>query len=297
MARHEHAADLLTHPELVALVRGILRGFMPMQDIGDGLADVQEKIIRRQRFRPDLFWPKDLDEYKRLSVKVTRHYLIDRFRKARRRAQIEGADVVREPDTHAAPRLEPSALYPAEALAELRVYERIVGKAKRGDVLVEIFRRRIVLGENDAEIARHVGMTHQQVRDAVSNVRKEYRRLRAVVVTVGSAGAVACALFVVFWLRGLSSFVQPNTLAAVGHPHPDEVIHEMDALEQAKDIRRSARDACRSFEWSECRDLLDLAAERDPAGDLAPEVQAARDAATKVINDELRTGVAKHGGR
>jgi hypothetical protein len=34
--------------------------------------------------------------------------------------------------------------------------------------------------------------------------------------------------------------------------------------------------ACNTRSWQECRDLLDQAARLDPAGDIAPDIQALR---------------------
>lgn len=109
-----------------------------------------------------------------------------------------------------------------------------------------------------------------------------------------AVGSVAAAGFAFFMIFG-SPAERPRTQLA-GAPHhlaPDVVLGETPPAELATELRNEARGVCRRGEWRRCLDLLDDAADLDPAGDQAPEIQAARDAATQGFDDALRQERAK----
>jgi hypothetical protein len=62
-------------------------------------------------------------------------------------------------------------------------------------------------------------------------------------------------------------------------------------------MRDVAHQDCHDALYSECLALLDSAAELDPAGDRAPEIQAVRDMLGIELRDEQKNMNAKPGGR
>jgi len=60
-----------------------------------------------------------------------------------------------------------------------------------------------------------------------------------------------------------------------------------------KELRLEAMTACDRKEWQRCVQLLERAQALDPAGDLAPDVKAARDRAARGLDEQLRELEAK----
>jgi hypothetical protein len=291
------SAVLLHHAEVKAVIARIVGRFLHTQDVEDGIGDVQLKVLGWQRRSPGTFWAKDLAGYKIVAATAAKSYLVSRYRRKLLQDSFDAGLVVHDADAQASRVLDPAALEPADAKKALVLFAEDVEKSKHPEMIAEIFNR-LLAGEDQAEIARNMCLSHQQVRDRVREIRKRFGKKKVGLLgTFGAGTAFAVGLFALRWMSGAYTVAEPTGVAYVNHRHEQQVFVEMTAVQQAKDIRESARFACRSFEWSECLDLLDRAAVIDPEGDRAPEVQAARDTATKIIDDEIRTANAKHGGR
>jgi DNA-directed RNA polymerase specialized sigma24 family protein len=180
-------ADLLAHPEVVELISRILRRFrVPSQDLKDGVADVQRRILYSLRNKPLFVWPKDLAEWKRLAVRGTKHELIDRARKAKRRKELgdEGLQVP-EPDAAVAEGRRPSERHAIDHARAMKLIEQLLAENPNGETW-----RKILDGlcddKDQAEIAKELGLSHQKVRDETRTMRARFHQKVAVALGTGA---------------------------------------------------------------------------------------------------------------
>ena len=106
--------------------------------------------------------------------------------------------------------------------------------------------------------------------------------------------AAAVVLCLLFWKR--------DDVVAFFAPHQEPIGPDREGpprgptpmqLEQARLLRSQALGDCEDEFWPECEDKLDRASKIDPAGETAPDVQAAR----KALADVKRAPPAPSGGR
>jgi DNA-directed RNA polymerase specialized sigma24 family protein len=282
------SAEALAHPDVVQAVSGVLRhGGIAPADLGDAVADVQVRVLHALRNKPALLWPQTRESWKALSIRAAQTLLIDRSKKARRRAKTD-AGACEEPDAHPAPARRPSEREPLDQKMAVELLAAHLAESKHPAIDLEIVDR-LQAGQDQATIAVEMGLSHQQIRDRVRAIRKSFRlRLSGV---LGSAAAAGFALLMI--LRSPGAPPKTEVANALRPDAPEVVLTEASPTELAADLREQARDVCRRGEWVACLDRLDGAAVLDPAGDQAPEIQAARDAAAQGMNDELRQLEAK----
>jgi hypothetical protein len=280
-------AELLAHPDVVQAITRVIRGDIARQDQPDAVGEVQLRVLHSLRNKPQLLWPQTLESWKALAIRSAQTWLFDRSKKAKRRKKSD-AGTIEQPDEHADRARRPSEREPLDQKLAMGLFAEHLADSKHPEVDLEIVDR-LQAGQDQAEIAVEMGMTHQQIRDRVRALRKSFR-LRL----TGAVGAVAAAGFAFFMIFGSPGERPKSQLAnAPHHLAPDAVLGETPPAELATDLRNEARGVCRNGEWRRCLDLLDDAAELDPSGDQAPEIQAARDVATQGFNDALRQERAK----
>jgi hypothetical protein len=111
---------------------------------------------------------------------------------------------------------------------------------------------------------------------------------------VFALAAAAVVLSLLFWKR--------DDVVAFFAPHQEPIGPDREGpprgptpmqLEQARLLRSQALGDCEDEFWPECEDKLDRASKIDPAGETAPDVQAAR----KALADVKRAPPAPSGGR
>ncbi|HEY1692769.1 MAG TPA: hypothetical protein VGG39_11440 [Polyangiaceae bacterium] len=112
----------------------------------------------------------------------------------------------------------------------------------------------------------------------VADRAKDSARRRRLVLALAAAGAAAAAGGYVYGTRQPepSPPVVPTVPTATVQPAPTSTAPR-DAVAAAA-LRKRASAACDAKQWRECLALLDEAAEKDPAGDDASDVQAPVDA-------------------
>jgi len=274
------SAELLTHRDVTTSISRILRcAGIRQQDMGDGVGDVQLRILHSLRNKPRFLWPATVDAWKGLAITATKSHLYDRWKKAKRRARLGDVGVVVEDvDAHAAESRRLSERDPLDHEKGLRLLDQFLAESKKGDLDARILDA-LLDDKDQAEIAVELGLTHQQVRDRVRVIRATFG---AKVTAVLGAGALGLFLL----LRGPA---EPRYYALA----PDTVFTEASPEEESADLRDLARAPCRASDWARCLELLDEAASLDPAGDRAPEIQAARDRVAQEMNDQLREEEAK----
>jgi DNA-directed RNA polymerase specialized sigma24 family protein len=274
------SAKLLTHADVTKTIARILRcAGVRAQDMGDGVADVQVRILHALRNRPQLLWPTTVEAWKALGIRATKSHLYDQWKKAKRRAELGDVGVVVEnSDEHAAETRRLSERDPLDHEKGLKLLDEILTESKKGDLDARILDA-LLDDKDQAEIAAELGLSHQQVRDRVRVLRATFG---AKVTAVLGAGALGLFLL----LKGPT---EPRYYALA----PDTVFTEASPEEESADLRDMARQSCQASSWDRCIELLDEAARLDPAGDQAPAIQAVRDRVAQERNDELRQEEAK----
>jgi DNA-directed RNA polymerase specialized sigma24 family protein len=280
------SADLVTHPEVVrAIVRILRRAGVAQQDTNDGVGDVQLRILKWMRLRPKFRWPKTVEEMKALAIRATKTELLDRWKKAKRRkAKGDAGAIVEDPDSHAAESRPSSEREPIDQKRFIELLRRVLDEREKGDIDARILDL-LVDDEDQASIGEKLGLSHQQVRDRLRSMRAAFALAMTATFSVGGALVILLALRVP---QGPTPtrYYQPSTDVAFNEASPDKV---------AAEEREQARAPCRSADWDKCLDLLDAAAQLDPQGDQAREIQAVRDAAQQFKDDDLREREVKFG--
>ncbi len=278
------SADLIVHPVVVRAIGGLLFvAGIPAQERGDGVADVQVRVLRSLHRKPDFLWPKTVESMKGLSVRCTLSYLIDRQRKATRRRRLGDVGVVVEnPDDHEAQTRRPSERHPLD-LQKVRTIVRAYLEQSNMPAEDARILEGLLNDEDQAQIGKEIGLSHQQVRDRVRKFRTAFR------IEAAALGAGALAVFL--FLRALGGPHVPRY-----YPHAEDVaLKDASPQQIAADLRERARPSCRNAKWAPCLALLNAAADLDPDGDGADEIQAVRDRAQSELEDETRGRDAKTG--
>lgn len=116
-------------------------------------------------------------------------------------------------------------------------------------------------GEKLESIAEDEKLPAPRVRQRVSRLRRHFKEnWRREVTLLAALGVIVTALFLV--LR---------------KSEPEIITH--DNVPDVAPLRRAAFEKCAKAEWKDCIEKLDEARRLDPAGDVVPEVQRARQAA------------------
>ena len=280
------AVDLIADTQVVLIIACILRADrVATQDLKDEIANVQYRMLKSLRKKLVVFWPVNVDEMKGLAVKCTRSRIVDRFREAKRKRKIgDVGNLVEDPDEHAASSRRASERDPLDHQKLVTFLDEFLKKSPKAAIDARIFEGWLN-DEDQAEIAKAVGLSHQQVRDRVRTIRAVFYGQLAVL------GAGATALFI--WLHGPEL---PNGPRFYLHPHADDVaLKDATPLELAADLRDRARPLCQKAQWDDCLPLINAAATLDPEGDRSPAIQAVRDRAASEIEDNLRERESKFG--
>jgi DNA-directed RNA polymerase specialized sigma24 family protein len=140
-----------------------------------------------------------------------------------------------------------------------------------------------VYGENETVIASGAGVPVDRVRQ---RIRRLMIRMRAnsEAITV-LASLLLVATFIGYWSLRKKPVVdvRPDEAMSATPPHEPAPQESPSREEPALELRQAALAACVRSEWVDCIMKLDRAKEMDPAGDTAPEVQAARSAARREL--------------
>jgi hypothetical protein len=134
------------------------------------------------------------------------------------------------------------------------------------------------------EMARSAAARRARIADAQR--RSQPRRRRPMVVwLVAAALGVAAGGGLIYALTrpGVPLPAPPGPSAPP--PPSSSPGSESAPLIAPEELRRQAFRACAESRWDACLDLFDRAAKQDPAGDRAPEVQAARRGAEKGMTE------------
>jgi hypothetical protein len=159
---------LLADPEVTRAIRGALhaRG-VPREDLDDGVAEVQTRILETLRVGPG---PKDLSEWRALAGKVAADFAIDTRRKLLMRRKYED-DLCEDPDAFVRP--EQRRYDPVDAKRLVAIFKNMRETGELPSLSGEILEGRID-GLTDAEIADEVGLTEAIVRKRREVIRGRF---------------------------------------------------------------------------------------------------------------------------
>lgn len=193
--------------------------------------------------------PKDSESLRRWIFGVAKNKVVD-FHRRRGRESFDLPEVAEDPAPHA----EADLLRWAERnLPEGEDAHKTLGwMLREGD------------GEKLESIAASEKLPAPRVRQRVSRLRRHLKTSWAREVGLLAALGVVVAVALVFWFR-------------------KEPIEKDNPVARGEEIRRGALVKCDAQQWQACVEGLDDAKKLDPAGDGRPEVQKAREAATKAL--------------
>jgi DNA-directed RNA polymerase specialized sigma24 family protein len=262
--------ELLTHPEVIATIVYILRrARIPMQEIDDGVQQVELRMLKSQRNKPQFLWPSTLPAMKALARKTTKTHVIDLWRK--KNVDMEAGNVglvIEDLDDHAAPSRHPSERHPMDQKTALGLLDEVVTASEKPE-LTRLLVEGLYEGKGQAEIAAELGLRPREIRDHVAQIRRRLARIRDSMLGVG---ALSVGL-VLMTARAL----HPSD-GQVGSGVPDK---------SAVELRKEAEPFCQRADWDPCLRLLNSAAELDPVGDRTPKIRKVReDAARRQKRDE-----------
>lgn len=207
----------------------------------------------------------DPDALRRWVWGVARHKVVDHFRRRRREAS-ELPDVADERERPA-----------YDELDLLRWAKRELPKGENAEETL-----RWMLREADGEtletIAEESNVPAPRVRKRVSRLREYFReRWTGQAAALLALGVVLVVLVLVYRWKTTRDDIAKD----IPPPAPSQIAptpHEI-----AEEKRRFAFERCDAGEYRECLDVLDEAKKIDPAGDTAPPVVRARQAAEKAL--------------
>lgn len=205
--------------------------------------------------------PDSLEDLRRWVWGIARHKVADLHRKHRRESPEELPEFEAPADDHESDDL-------------LRWAERELPEGEGARQTLGW-----LLREGDGEKLEHIAASENlpapRVRQRVTRLRQHFRsrwqtQLAAVATLIGATALLW------WWLRP-----RPVPEAPIVREVPSAVPLDP-TLERARELRRLALEACQARDFDRCLRGLDDAARLDPAGDRAPEVVAAREAARSV---------------
>lgn len=206
--------------------------------------------------------PQDHAELRKYLLGIARHKVADTHRRSSREELREPPELVSGP-----PPIEEEALVrwaERQAPATEEAQKTLAWMAREGE------------GEKLESIAEEERVPAARVRQRVSRMRRWMKeRWLAELAAVAALAVVAFVLYRVFKKPDGVEAILPD---ASTHPAPET------PLDRAKLMRAEALERCGMGEFERCLEGLDQAKALDPAGDLAPEVKSAREAAARALN-------------
>lgn len=260
---------LLGTPELRRHLVEFVRKRVQPSDVEDVVQTVLCDALAADRI------PAELSELRRWLTGIARHKVADAHRKAHREPPTELSDIEAPP----APIEERELARWAERQApSTRDAKQTLGwMAREGE------------GEKLESIAEDEKVPAARVRQRVSRLRRWMKERW--LAELAAVAALAIAALVAWWAlrredKAPDAVIVPEVPTAPAPQVPTVAPSSElppDAIARARSLRDDALGRCGASAWSECLKGLDDAKALDPAGDLAPEIQKARDAAAKAL--------------
>jgi len=279
------AHEKLAEPDLRRSLAAMVRRRVPAHEVDEIVqATLADALASKTA-------PTEAEALERWVRGIARHKVADYHRRAKREVPVEADELV------ASPVSDGSAHDAADLLrwAEREAHLLPSGAAARADDNIEW-----LLREGDGEklesIAADEKLPAARVRQRVSRLRRHFRARWAAQI----AAALALGALAFFLLRdrerpqpiapiATTSVTAPPSASLAPEPPPPP---ENPAIE----LRRVALEQCVNKAWTPCLKGLDEAAKLDPAGDVAPEIQAARKLAKDALSPKIAPPLPKKPG-
>lgn len=261
--------QLLGSAEIHRMLRDYVRRRVPESDVDDVVQTVLVEALASDRA------PEEKGEFRKWLTGVARHKIADHHRRSGRERPAE------LPDIETAPA-------PIEEHELARWAEDQAKASKDGDATLRWMARE---GEGDKleHIAAEEMLPAATVRQRVSRMRR-WMKERWLAELAAAAAVLALLVYLVYRsviVRPPDEMVEKDVIPPVPSttqaPHPNIVAPS--PLERAAELRRQALSEC-DDEPRDCLDKLDEAKRLDPAGDMRPEVQDARNDAEERLSPE-----------
>ena len=255
----------LGQAETRRFLRDYVRKRVGESDVDDVVQTVLVEALGSERA------PEDETELRKWLIGVARHKIADNHRRGGREQPAE------LPDIEIAPA-------PVEERELARWAEEQATSNKEAAKTLQWMARE---GEGDKleHIAEEEQLPAARVRQRVSRMRRFMKeRWLAELAAVAALATVAFLIWRALRQPPVEIARDPNVPPTQeSAPRPPPVAPR---VAEAGERRKKALDSCKRGEHRACLDGLDRAKELDPAGDAAPEIQEARQAAEKALQDE-----------
>lgn len=258
----------LENAETRRALRDFVRRRVADRDVEDVVQTVLVEALASERA------PEEPGEIQRWLLGIARHKVADLHRKSGREQPGELPDLPDEPA-------------PVEERELLRWAEKQAGPTRDAEATLRWMARE---GEGDKleHIAAEENVPAARVRQRVSRMRRWMKeRWVAELALVATLGVLALVAY--RFLRDRAEPISRETPELPRLPEAPAPIAKSSGgppeteIERGKRARTAALERCASGEHTECLRALDEAARLDPAGDTAPEVQGAREAAKRAL--------------
>ncbi len=175
----------LVHPEVVAAIRRILRKFrVRAQDLPDGIAEVQTRVLEFLRGKPE---PADVSQWCALCTTVARNWRLKDIDKQKTAARRGDTGLCEDPDEHIAPpvRHDPRDPVDTDRLIGILAEEFRAGRMpEQGEDILDC----VAAGMEHSEAAEELGIPVDTLRVRLRTMRRRYAsRLKTLGVAVGGA--------------------------------------------------------------------------------------------------------------
>jgi len=218
--------------------------------------------------------PSDASEVRRWLVGIARHKVADVHRKSKREPPAELPDLEASPAPIEEREMATWAERQAPPTEEAR--QTLDWMAREGE------------GEKLEAIASEEKVPAARVRQRVSRLRRWMKERW--LAELAAVAAIAVLALAAWWaLRrpdaAPDAVIVPEVPTANPEPPVVPAVPAVpdDSLSRAKVARDAALEHCKQSQWNECLRGLDDAKILDPAGENAPAVKSARDAAEKAL--------------
>lgn len=249
-------------------LRDFVRRRVADRDVEDVVQTVLVEALASQKA------PEDPGEIQRWLLGIARHKVADLHRKSGREQPSELPEL---PDVPA----------PVEERELVRWAEKQAGPTREAEATLRWMARE---GEGDKleHIAAEENLPAARVRQRVSRMRRWMKeRWVAELAFVATLGVLALVAY--RFLRDRPEPISQEVPDAPRLPEGPAPVAKSSGppsesdVERGRRARRAALTRCERGEHAECLRSLDEAARLDPAGDLAPEVQGARETAKRAL--------------
>ena len=261
-----HPAKLLADREVVRSIEGkLLRMGVDRQDLADGVAEVQKRVLENIRRSPA---PTDIGGWKALACTVAERMVLKNRERDERRSE-HNTGLCEDPGAYAElPRSPGKRRDPVDTSRQIAVLKAQFDAGEMPEQGQEILMG--VMDDLSAkEIGEELGLSESTVKNRLSRMRRLFKRKLA------SLGMLLLMLLVAVLFSAPLGGMATRDTEPPPVPPPIEV-RSVTPHDQAMTLRSAALEACAAKQWDACVGRFEQAREVDPSTDEPQEVRDAR---------------------